>query len=314
MMNNSNSPAANLVLAGGAMGFNWLPVFVAQKLGIFARRGLEVELRRMGSVDKATAAVLAGEAHLAITPPEGAIADAVRGGGLRVIAGNVNRLPLTLIANSRFKRIEDLKGAILGTSSLTEGTAIYTREMLSRHGLVYPQDYEFAVVGVHPARWQALQDDVIDAAVQLIPLNFVALDAGYSNLGEVSDYIPEIVFTALIGDQAWLTGNEDKLVAFLLSLIEATALLYQPDNDEAVLPVVMEITQSDLPYARKSLDYMREMSVFARSLEIPEAAFDKTLELMAKAGLLDPAAQDDAKAVVNDTWTQRALQASRSGK
>ncbi|MCY1262624.1 NMT1/THI5 like protein [compost metagenome] len=313
MTNNSNSPAAaNLVLAGGAMGFNWLPVFVAQKLGIFARHGLEVELRRMGSVDKATAAVLAGDAHLAITPPEGAIADAVRGGGLRVIAGNVNRLPLTLIANPRFKRIEDLKGAVLGTSSLTEGTAIYTREMLSQHGLTYPQDYEFAVAGVHPARWQALQDGVIDAAVQLIPLNFVALDAGYSDLGEVSDYIPEIVFTALIGDQAWLSGNEDKLVAFLLSLIEATALLYDSSNDETVLPVVMEITQSDLRYARKSLDYMREMSVFARSLEIPVAAFDKTLELMTKAGLLDPAAQNAAKAVVDDTWAQSALQASRS--
>ncbi|MNN32036.1 NMT1/THI5 like protein [compost metagenome] len=266
----------------------------------------------MGSVDKATAAVLAGDAHLAITPPEGAIADAVRGGGLRVIAGNVNRLPLTLIANPRFKRIEDLKGAVLGTSSLTEGTAIYTREMLSQHGLTYPQDYEFAVAGVHPARWQALQDGVIDAAVQLIPLNFVALDAGYSDLGEVSDYIPEIVFTALIGDQAWLSGNEDKLVAFLLSLIEATALLYDSSNDETVLPVVMEITQSDLRYARKSLDYMREMSVFARSLEIPVAAFDKTLELMTKAGLLDPAAQNAAKAVVDDTWAQSALQASRS--
>ncbi|MCY1361432.1 hypothetical protein D9M69_480980 [compost metagenome] len=153
---------------------------------------------------------------------------------------------------------------------------------------------------------------MIDAAVQLIPLNFVALDAGYSDLGEVSDYIPEIVFTALIGDQAWLSGNEDKLVAFLLSLIEATALLYDSSNDETVLPVVMEITQSDLRYARKSLDYMREMSVFARSLEIPVAAFDKTLELMTKAGLLDPAAQNAAKAVVDDTWAQSALQASRS--
>ena len=74
--------SSKLVLAGGALGFNWLPVFVAKKLGIFERHGLDVELRRMGSVDKATAAVLAGEADLAITPPEGAIANAIGGGGL----------------------------------------------------------------------------------------------------------------------------------------------------------------------------------------------------------------------------------------
>ena len=34
-----------------------------------------------------------------------------------------------------------------------------------------------------------MQDGSIDAAVQLIPLNFVAEDAGYVNLGEVSDHI-----------------------------------------------------------------------------------------------------------------------------
>lgn len=310
MNNNLNSPAAagKLVMAGGALGFNWLPVFVAQQLGIFARHGLEVELKRMGSVDKATTAVLAGEADLAITPPEGAIADAVGGGGLRVLAGNVNRLPLTLIANPRFKRIEDLKGAVLGTSSLTEGTAIYTREMLLQHGLA-AQDYEFAVVGVHPARWKALQEGTIDAAVQLIPLNFVAIDAGYSDLGEVSDYIPEIVFTALIGDQTWATENQDKLVAFLRALMEATATLYDSPDDEALLPILMEITQSDRAYAQKSLDYMREKGVFARSLEIPGVAFDKTIELMAKADLLGEDAKHAAWAVADDTWVKRALQA-----
>ena len=104
----------------------------------------------------------------------------------------MNRLPLTLVAQPRFKRIADLKGAKLGTSSLTEGTAIYTMEMLARHGLHYPGDYEFAVVGVHPARWKALQEGTIDAAVQPIPFDFMALDAGYSNLGNVGDYIPEV--------------------------------------------------------------------------------------------------------------------------
>ena len=129
--------------------------------------------------------------------------------------------------------IEDLKGAKLGTSSLTEGTALYTMEVLRQHGLNYPGDYEFAVVGVHPARWKALQEGTIDAAVQLIPLNFVAVDAGYSNLGEVTDYIPEIVFTALIVDQTWAQAHRAEVVAFLRGLIEATRWVYDPANDAA---------------------------------------------------------------------------------
>src|SRR4029079_14511595 len=131
-------------------------------------------------------------------------------------------------ANPRHRRIEDLKGKKLGTSSMTEGTALYTMEMLRRHGLHYPGDYEFSVVGVHPARWKALQEGLIDAAVQLIPLNFVADDAGYVNLGEVSDHIPEIVFTAFIVDQAAAQKRRAEIVEFLRGVIEGTCRAGDP--------------------------------------------------------------------------------------
>ena len=53
------------------------------------------------------------------------------------------------------------------------------------------------------------------------------------------------------------------------SLAEATARLYDAANDPDLLPILMEITQSDAIYAQKALDYMREKQVFARRLEIP---------------------------------------------
>ena len=293
-------------LAGGALGFNWLPVFVARERGIFARHGLEVELRRLGSVDKATAAVRAGEADLAISPPEGVLADAVAGGSLRLIAANCNCLPLTLVANARIKRIEDLKGAVLGTSSLTEGTAIYTREMLSQHGLQYPQDYAFALAGVHQGRWKALQEGTIDAAVQPPPFNFLAIDAGYTDLGEVSDALPEIAFTAMLGRLDWVQRNEATVLVLLRALAEATALVYDEGNDATTLPIMMEVTQSDSAYAKRALDYMRAKSAFARSLEIPASALGKSIELMVKAGLLDPAATDKARLAWDARWAQRA--------
>ncbi|SJM29354.1 ABC transporter substrate-binding protein [Mesorhizobium delmotii] len=292
-----------IVLAGGALGFNWLPVYVAERQGIFARHGLKVSLKRTGSVEKATSAVKAGGADLAITPPEGAISDTVAGGSLFILAGNVNRLPLTLIANPRFKTIEELRGKRLGTSSMTEGTAIYTREMLSRHGLNYPGDYEFSVVGVHPARWKALQEGTIDAAVQLAPLNFIGVDAGYTDLGEVSDYIPHIAFTALIGDRDWARSHRSEVLALLASLREATELLYDASNDATIArPIVMEVVQTDEIYAQRSLDYMRGKAVFARSLEIPQGAFATTLDLMIKAGLLKASQRDLAAATFDDSF------------
>jgi ABC-type nitrate/sulfonate/bicarbonate transport system substrate-binding protein len=298
---------ATLRVGGGAVGFNWLPVIVAERQGMFARRNLAVEIKRLGAVDKVTAAVKAGELDLAITPPEGAIRDCAGGGNLRIIAGNVNRLPLSLIANPRIRRIEELRGARLGTSSLTEGTALYTMEVLRQHGLNYPGDYEFAVVGVHPARWKALQEGTIDAAVQLIPLNFVAEDAGYNNLGEVTDYIPDIVFTGLIVDRAAAEKRRDQIVAFLSAVIEGTRWVYDPANDETLLVLTKELTQAEGKYGRQALDYMRAMRVFSPELSIPDVAFAKSIELMQKAGLADPQLVANAKAVLDDSFRAAAL-------
>ena len=298
---------ATLRVGGGAVGFNWLPVIAADRQGMFARRNLAVEIKRLGAVDKATAAVKNGELDLVITPPEGAIRDCANGGDLRIIAGNVNRLPLSLIANPRIRRIEDLRGARLGTSSLTEGTALYTMEVLRRHGLNYPADYEFAVVGVHPARWKALQEGTIDAAVQLIPLNFVAEDAGYNNLGEATDYIPEIVFTGLIVDRVAAENRRKHIIAFLQGVIECTRWVYDPANDEALLLLTKELTQAEGKYARQALEYMREKRVFSPDLSIPDAAFAKSIELMQKAGLADEHVAASARRVLDDSFRIAAL-------
>lgn len=302
----SASGLKTLVIGGGAVGFNWLPIIVADRQGFFAKRGLAVEIKRLGTVDKATAAVKTGELNLTITPPEGAIRDAVAGGNLRIIAGNVNRLPLSLIANPRFKTIEELKGAKLGTSSMTEGTALYTMEVLRQHGLNYPGDYEFAVVGVHPARWKALQEGTIDAAVQLIPLNFVAIDAGWPNLGEVTDYIPEIVFTAMIVDRTWANAHRAEVVAFLAAVMDATRWLADPANDGTLVALATELTQAEGHYGRQALDYMRKKNVFSPDLAIPKAAFAKSIELMAKAGLADNATVANAAVALDDSFRAAA--------
>jgi ABC-type nitrate/sulfonate/bicarbonate transport system substrate-binding protein len=187
-----------------------------------------------------------------------------------------------------------LKGCVLGTSSLTEGTAIYTMEMLSQHGLKYPGDYEFAVVGVHPERWQALQDGRIDAAVQPAPLNFVAIDAGYSNLGEVTDAIPEIAFTTMIGADDWLRQNETSVRRLLTALIEATNVIHDPSRDGDVVPILAEITKASETHARRALAYMRDMALFPPRLEIPDSAFNTSVDLMIKARLLESSAREKA--------------------
>lgn len=297
-----------LTLVGGAQGFNWLPVFVAIRRGLFADAGLDVALERLGSVEKATRAVADGEAELAITPPEGAVSNFVAGGPLRIVASNSNRLPMSLVARPEIHSINDLRGKKIGTSSLTEGTAIYTQIMLADSGLTYPGDYEFALAGIHTTRWEALQKGEIDAAPQPAPWNFVAEDQGYSLLGEVSDHIAEILFAALIGQKPWLDANGPLLARLLGALDKAYAFVNDPANEAECIAIFQEITTRDSPdLARRGFVYMRDLGMWPAHMAVTGKALATTLDLMIRADLLDASLREQAAGAFDPTYLRAAL-------
>jgi hypothetical protein len=160
-----------------------VPLWVAQERGFLERRGLSATERILGSTHGVTSALRDGQVDVALTAPEGSIADAVAGGPLRVVAGLIDRPPLSLIAIPSHATVGDLRGGRIGTSSMTEGTRHVAERMLAAHGLAYPADYDFALEGSHVERWKALQAGTIDAALQMIPYDDIATDAGFTNLG-----------------------------------------------------------------------------------------------------------------------------------
>lgn len=289
--------------AGGAQGFNWLPVFVAEERGLFGKYGLAIEYLRLGSVDKATSAVGDGTADLAITPPEGAVADHVAGGALRIVAANSLRLPMSLVARPGIESVAGLRGKRIGTSSLTEGTALYTQIMLQREGLSYPGDYDFALAGVHTARWDALQKGDIDCAPQPAPWNFLAEREGYRLIGEVNDAIPEVVFAAVIGRNDWTSRNRDTVERLLAALAEAHDIVNDPGEDALTLPIYQRITTPDAPdLAARGLPYTRDMGMWPAGLAVTPRAWEATADLMVRAGLLAPERVTDAAGVLDPSF------------
>ncbi|MCS5735720.1 ABC transporter substrate-binding protein [Herbiconiux daphne] len=275
-------------MAGGAQGFNWLPVFIAVEQGMLSDRRVEIEFLRLGSVEKATQAVQSGTADLAITPPEGAIANYVAGGDLRIIAANSLRLPMSLVASKGVGNVANLRGKRIGTSSLTEGTAVYVREMLQRDGLTYPADYEFVLSGIHTTRWTALRQGEIDCAPQPAPWNFLAEREGFDLIAEVSDVIPEVLFAALVGADNWLRANTDSVRRLVAALRDAHEFINDPQNDRITLPVYERITTpGDADLAKRGFDYTRALGMWPTRLVVPDAALRTSVDLMVRANLLN---------------------------
>lgn len=76
-----------------------------------------------------TAALEKGQIQVAMVTPEGVIRNAHHGGSLRLVAGNANKAPLSLIGQKGLKKVEDLRGKRIGTTSLKEGTAIMVQKI-----------------------------------------------------------------------------------------------------------------------------------------------------------------------------------------
>src|SRR5580692_4971657 len=185
--NRRSRPMREITVGVVAPAYANVPLWVAQQRGLLERRGLRATEQILGSTHGVTNALRDGAVDIALTAPDGSIADAVAGGPLRVVAGLIDRPPLSMIAIPRHAAFGDLRGGQIGTSSLTEGTRHVAERMLGDHGLTYPADYEFALEGSHVERWKALQAGTIDAALQMIPYDDLAIEAGFTDLGPVTE-------------------------------------------------------------------------------------------------------------------------------
>jgi ABC-type nitrate/sulfonate/bicarbonate transport system substrate-binding protein len=274
------------------------PVWVAQRNGYFESHGITATTLITGTTDKVTTALRGNDCQIALVTPEGVIADIARGGTLRLAAGNTNKAPLTLIGLPSIHTIEDLRGRKIGTTSLQEGTAILVQRMLAAHGLHYPGDYEFALVGAHPQRWEALQAGTIDAGLQLVPYDYMAEEAGFSSLGAARDYVPHYAFTALAVDLGWAQPHLDTARGALHALREAVA--WARGHVDETAAVVASETHADLGHAVRAMHDLFDDDI--ASADVGKEALDEVIASARQAGLVPDDIPLSYEAIVDDSF------------
>jgi hypothetical protein len=102
-----------------------------------------------------------------------------------------------------------------------EGTAFIMQEILASHGLRNQSDYTLKAVGGAPTRWRLLQEGAIDGGLQTVPLNYLAQDAGFSELADASAYVPEYQFTTVNVRSDWAAAHRTQVMAFLKTMMRA---------------------------------------------------------------------------------------------
>lgn len=260
------------------------PIWLAEQRGFVQDEHLQIRLRSFGTTEGTTAALRDGIVPMTIASPEGSIHDALTGGDLRLVAGFVNRPPLSMIAQPKYRSIAELRGARLGTTSLKEGTCHLMERMMAAHGLHQPKDFEFVIAGAHPQRWKALQAGTLDAAIQLVPFNYIAEEAGFPNLGDVDDYVPDFLFAAVCTRMSWAEENSNLVTRLLRALQRGVQALY--DDPDHAAEVVISRIEINSDHARRACREFVSKAVIPKDLSIDPSAFSATVEAMAHNDLI----------------------------
>ncbi|MGE0630088.1 MAG: ABC transporter substrate-binding protein [Hyphomicrobiaceae bacterium] len=281
-----------------------VPVWAAIDRGFFSDVGLDIDAAILDSGTAVTAGMRSGDIKFSLGPPDGVLQDREQNGALRIIAGNTSKLSHFLITQSRFKRIEDLKGARIGCLSPDEGTTFVIQDMLARHGLAYPGDYELAIVGGAPTRWKLLQEGSIDAGLQSIPLSYMAEDAGFSNLAATTDYIPDYQFTTINTDGAWAGQNREVAVSFLAALSRATRWVF--DHSDGCAEIAAREMNISHAYGLRAWEDFTGRGIMPEDMTISDAGIATVARLMARGGMLGGAAASDPGPAIDRSYLEQA--------
>jgi ABC-type nitrate/sulfonate/bicarbonate transport system substrate-binding protein len=290
----------------GAVSRNYfnMPLWIAVHGGFFESEGLSVELTLIEGITEVTDRLLHGSFDLALNVTENTLLARERGADLQVIGGNVNRLPFSFIARPGIGSYEDLRGARIGVSAIESGSSSLVMRLLAGHGLHAPADYTLLAVGPILSRWQLLQSGGIDAGLQGAPLDYIAIDRGFVNLGHPRTLFPDFQFTSLDVSESWARRNEDAVVRFMRAFVRAHRAFFA-DREEACRIACVE-TGIERRYAERAWDdYVRD-GIFPRDGRASPAAIQTLIEVSALIRALERRSAMRAERFIEHRYLEQA--------
>jgi ABC-type nitrate/sulfonate/bicarbonate transport system substrate-binding protein len=155
--------------------FGSLPL--GQKLGFFQAEGLQAEIIRMNAVVGLTALVSGEIDYYTVISP--AIAGAIQGAPIRLVACTVPSAPFALIARPEFKSVQDLRGKSIGLNTFGGNIEVVSRLILKHFGLDPDKDIKFLALGVSERRFAAMKQGLAAATLGSPPLDFFGQKMGF---------------------------------------------------------------------------------------------------------------------------------------
>jgi ABC-type nitrate/sulfonate/bicarbonate transport system substrate-binding protein len=256
---------------------------VAIEKGFYREVGFDAEAAVMQSSPHSIQMALTGRFHVAASQPEPFAAAIQRGAtGIGAISAPMNVADWALIGTSAVASLADLKGQVIGVSSLRTSESWLTIKLLAAHGFGRA-DVSYLQAGTSPAKITALQKGAIGAAVLFQPSAELAIRQGLPLLaryGALRAY-PASLYVV---DKSWASrGDAGKRVAHAIG--RGHAWLWDPGNKaEATRILAKYSTRDEAVVAAVYRDYFVTGRIYGRNGAIELAGLQRALDDMAEDG------------------------------
>ena len=177
-------------------GTQTLPLYAAQAQGLFAKRGLAVDLYPAPNSAEQRQGLAAGRYQIVHGAADQAVALVEDGGADAVIVAGGDNGFNHLFVQPDVRTLAGLRGKTLAADVANTGWSFVLYRMLRLNGLERT-DYTVAEAGAPFRRFAAMRDDGLAAAILNPPFAIHARNAGFRDIGAVVDTVGPYLGTCL---------------------------------------------------------------------------------------------------------------------
>lgn len=265
------APKANAELFRIALStrdFGYLPLYVGMRTGLFAQENLEIQWIQVGSSVVVTA-LLAGEIDVAGIAGSSMRA-AARGAPLKAILFPYSRSLFVLMGAPGIKRVQDLKGKVIGTTGPGATTELAASMVLQHHGMDPKKDVTFMNIGGAETSVIAMRNGTIHARAFNPDAAVLLKKQGFTELGVLADMGPW-PWAGYSTSDAHLANRRDKLKHWTRAMVKSLEFI-RTRKDET-----FKIAQAEFNHPRDVTESAAEICMKAIDAQNPGGATDDAM-------------------------------------